>query len=99
MAFRDAQIKMLEDRIRELEIVLAYEARVVEAQASLHSDSKYIGKNSKAILREQVEKMREVAAGGGAVVDKREYRSLIHYRHNHGESAWGCDACIKEGLR
>lgn len=98
----DEKVAQLEARVRELEILLAFEARVVEAQASLDTEGKYIGKTNKAILREQVARMRDAATGFGIVADKREYRNLIHDREKHEEqgfSGWGCTLCFEKGAR
>ena len=93
----------MERRIRLLEWVLAFEARVVEAQASLETDSKYIGKSSKEYLRASVERMRSLAVGGIEYNTNsdpsREYRSLYHSRLNHEGNSWGCSDCLNEGIR
>lgn len=99
----DVTVARLEARVKELEMCLAREARVVEAQASLETDSKYIGKQSKEFLRTSVERLRLLALGesvvylqGGRLSDP--YKSLIHERKGHQSDGWFCQACADLGL-
>lgn len=96
----------LESRVRLLEMTLANEARIVEAQANLDTDSKYIGTKSKDYLRGSVERMRRYAANepieGNLVRNgdpSREYRSLLHKRRGHESNSWSCQQCFDEGIR
>lgn len=99
---KDAEIEQLKQRVRDLEKAMAFEARVIEAQASLETESKYIGLKSKEYLRELVEDMRSISVGGTtyrslAKAPDREYRSLIHQRRGHTESmSLGCAQCREE---